>query len=297
MLGGGSTTSGIGATKWASRFTNVARVSTPAFQSDHPVSQGNGVFVEPLDRREGLRWILFAVAGFLGGELISTGAVAIVAALNGKGAQLKEIATSSSPPTWYIVTSLLGLWVGMLGAAYLAINYGAVDRRRLGLTFRPIDLVGIGIGIGSQIVIGLLYLPFRSHLQHFNAPITKLTGASHGPSFALVIALTALGAPIVEEIFFRGVLFRGLMGLTTAVTPQRLKIVAVAGAVIADGLLFALAHGELVQLPGLALFGIVLSIVFLRTGRLGMCIVAHIAFNALALLSYSSGSGLVIPWH
>jgi len=56
-------------------------------------------------------------------------------------------------------------------------------------------------------------------------------------------------------------------------------------------------HGELIQLPGLALFGALLAVLFYRTGRLGMSIVAHIAFNSLAIISYTSSSGTLFGWH
>ena len=50
-------------------------------------------------------------------------------------------------------------------------------------------------------------------------------------------------------------------------------------AVIVTGLLFGLAHAESLQLLGLATFGIILSFVSYRTGRLGMNMVAHATFN------------------
>ena len=65
-------------------------------------------------------------------------------------------------------------------------------------------------------------------------------------------------------------------------------------AVIADGLLFGLAHGEWVQLAGLAAFGIILAAVSYRTGRLGMNMVAHATFNLVAIVAIASGgSGLI----
>ena len=54
-------------------------------------------------------------------------------------------------------------------------------------------------------------------------------------------------------------------------------------AVVVSGLLFGAVHVELLQFAGLALFGIVLGFLSYRTGRLGMNIVAHGAFNLLAL--------------
>ena len=47
-------------------------------------------------------------------------------------------------------------------------------------------------------------------------------------------------------------------------------------------MLFGLAHAESLQLLGLAVFGIILSFVAYRTGRLGMNMVAHATFNLTA---------------
>ena len=61
-----------------------------------------------------------------------------------------------------------------------------------------------------------------------------------------------------------------------------------------DGLLFGLAHGEFEQLAGLALFGCILAIVSYRTGRLGMNMVAHATFNAVAIIAVLHTRGGVI---
>jgi membrane protease YdiL (CAAX protease family) len=68
----------------------------------------------------------------------------------------------------------------------------------------------------------------------------------------------------------------------------------VAVAVVVDGLLFGLAHGEWVQLAGLALFGAALAAISSRTGRLGMNMVSHASFNLVAVLAILSQRGGVI---
>jgi membrane protease YdiL (CAAX protease family) len=65
-------------------------------------------------------------------------------------------------------------------------------------------------------------------------------------------------------------------------------------AVVADGLLFGLAHGEWVQLAGLAAFGMVLAAVSYRTGRLGMNMVAHATFNLVAIVAIASNGSAFI---
>ena len=77
-------------------------------------------------------------------------------------------------------------------------------------------------------------------------------------------------------------------------TPSRARVAGVVLAVIADGILFGLAHGELVQLAGLAVFGIALAAISYRTGRLGMNMVAHASFNLVAVLTILSQRGGLI---
>lgn len=55
-------------------------------------------------------------------------------------------------------------------------------------------------------------------------------------------------------------------------------------AVLSTGILFGLAHAEPVQLAGLALFGVVLSVMAYRTGRLGPSMFAHAAFNGFTVV-------------
>ena len=80
----------------------------------------------------------------------------------------------------------------------------------------------------------------------------------------------------MEELFFRGLLLKALVRLFTPLRAAGgARTAGVVLAVIVDGLLFGLAHGEWVQLAGLAVFGMILAAVSYRTGRLGMNMVAH----------------------
>jgi membrane protease YdiL (CAAX protease family) len=215
-----------------------------------------------------------------------------VAAFLGKSSQLTAISHAASPPTWYVASSLIGLWAGFIGAAIVALRYASPIHRKLGLSFRLVDLWGVVIGVSLQIVVGLLYKPFLHHTKNFDAPIQKLTGGSHGFAYGLIIVLTVFGAPVAEEIFFRGVLLRSLTGFASSLSRPQARTIGIALAVVLDGFLFAASHGELAQLPGLALVGIVLSCLYLWTGRLGMSVLTHISFNGIAMVAYAS-SGVV----
>ena len=278
----------------------VAAAPAPVAESAQPDAPFlDTPWVPPQTKRQGWMWLVFAVAGFLAGQVgaLVFGEVAGLAA--GKSAsQMQAIATQPVPPEWYVVSTLLGLWIGFVGAPWLASRKQGTRHflRDLGVRFRLIDLVGIGIGIGGQILVALMYAPFQHEIHDFNGPSQRLTGASHGGGFVIIAIATVLLAPAMEELFFRGLLLKALVRLFTPLgaRPGGMRVVGVVAAVVLDGLLFGLAHGEWVQLAGLAVFGMVLAAVSYRTGRLGMNIVAHATFNMIAILAIAyNGSALI----
>jgi membrane protease YdiL (CAAX protease family) len=236
--------------------------------------------IRPEAPASGNRWGLGeAVIAFAAGLLLSALGAALAEAATGYRAS-----SSAGLPVAVTGADLAGLWIGLVGGAVLASRRRGSGnlRRDYGLSWgRWWDLpVGAGIGLACQYgLIPLLYLPFEQvdrHLRHqLGQPVQKDTSAVHGPgSVTLLFVLIAVGAPIVEELFFRGLLLRSLLGRTP-----------VPVAVLASALLFGLAHFEAAQFAGLAAFGVVLALLAWRTGRLTPGMGAHAAFNAVALLS------------
>ena len=95
--------------------------------------------------------------------------------------------------------------------------------------------------------------------------------ASRAPAFAANAALVVLLLPIVEELIFRGLGFH-LLG--------RYGDVA---AIVLVGLAFGYWHGLVNAFPALAVVGFGLAFLRARTGSVYPSMVAHAAFNALAL--------------
>jgi membrane protease YdiL (CAAX protease family) len=254
-------------------------------------------WVPPQTRRQGAMWLLYAVIGFLVGQLGALIFGYIAGAIAGKtSAQMTAIASASVPPEWYVVTTLLGLWIGFIGAPWLASRTQGTGHffRDLGVRFRLIDLVGIGIGVGGQILVAIMYAPFQHDIKNFNGPSQRLTGASHGAGFVVIAIATVLLAPAMEELFFRGLLLKALVRLFTKLgAAGGARIAGVILAVIVDGLLFGLAHGEWIQLAGLATFGAILAAVSYRTGRLGMNMVAHASFNLVAIIAIAANGSVI----
>ena len=258
-------------------------------QGDPPVpvrAAGLVGVLKHTDRRgaaPGYQWgLLEAVIGFAVGLVISLLTAGIAESATGyrggSGAPL---------PVAVIVANVAGLWVGLAGAAVFAsrrAGTGSLSRdygwRISGWWELP---AGAAVGLACQyLLIPLVYLPFesldRSLSRQLSQPVHRETGAAHTPQAAVVLLVfLAVGAPLVEELFFRGLLLRALLG--------RLPVPA---AIVASSLLFALAHFEAVQLAGLAVFGAVLAYMAWRTGKLGLSIGAHMAFNAAAVLSVVS---------
>jgi uncharacterized protein len=250
----------------------------------------------PVDRPAAWRWFFYALIGFLVGQLAAGVFGAVAGDIAGKNAaQMARITAATVPPEWYVVSTLVGLWIGFFGAPWLASRTRGTRRlwADLGVRFRWIDLWGIAIGVGGQIVIALLYAPFEHDIHDFNGPSQKLTGGAHGAGFLVVALATVVLAPFMEELFFRGLLFKSLARLFTpsGATATRRRGLGIVVAIVVDGLLFGLAHGEWVQLAGLALFGVALAAVSYRTGRLGMNMVAHASFNLVAIVAILSQRG------
>jgi membrane protease YdiL (CAAX protease family) len=100
----------------------------------------------------------------------------------------------------------------------------------------------------------------------------------HATAFALNSAVVVLLAPFAEELFFRGLGVRAL------------AVFGGLAAILISGVVFGLVHGILGALPPLALFGVGLAWVRLRSASVWPSFIAHAAYNGLGILI------LVIVW-
>jgi membrane protease YdiL (CAAX protease family) len=253
----------------------------------------------PRTASDAVSWLLLALGGFVVGQLVALVVVSIVAAVLGHAGELARLQARAVQPAWLVVSELLGLWVGFVGAAVAASRWRGTGRvgRDLGLAVRPIDLVvGPLVGLASQFVlVPLLYLPLQPLIPHLDRrlqqPATHLTGGFPGATLAVIAFLTVVVVPVVEELLFRGVVLRALLRLFGPVGRVAGPVLAVAG----TGVLFGLAHAESLELLGLAAFGMVLSWLAYRTGRLGPGMLAHGAFNLVAVVTTATSITLIRP--
>lgn len=175
-----------------------------------------------------------------------------------------------------------GMWAVFVGALALASRrFGSGDvRSDLAVSFRPIDLVGVPIGLATQFaLIPLLYWPLRElwpdtfDAQRIEERAQELADKAGGVNTVLLVLMVVVGAPIVEELVYRGLVQRSLS-----------NAVGAASGLILASLLFSLIHFSPVEYPGLFVAGLVFGACLTVTGRLGPAIVTHAAFNAAGLV-------------
>jgi membrane protease YdiL (CAAX protease family) len=137
--------------------------------------------------------------------------------------------------------------------------------------------VGIGLAIGVILqlaVIPALYWPLLKLVDvDPGKAAQELVDLINGPlDVVLMVVVVAIMAPLVEELFYRGLLLGALR--------QRLPDAA---AIAVQAVVFAATHLQLVQFPALVIVGATFGFLRVRFGRLGPCWAAHFAFNAVSL--------------
>jgi membrane protease YdiL (CAAX protease family) len=233
------------------------------------------------ERQPGLPCIgvaLFAFGLAVGLSLLS---IVVLRALGRPGGLALELAVSE-----------VCLWIPLVGAVLF------VSRRRgtgsvvadYGLRFRWADLgFGLAGSVAARSVAGIVILPvvlFHPVFPHVHSELARLTGSP--ADWALLVGVTCVGAPFVEELFFRGLLQTRLVALRGPVV-----------GILVTSVLFGAAHllswvgpASFVYALSVAGGGVVLGTIRHLTGRLGTSITAHAFFNLQAMLALA----VVVHW-
>lgn len=247
------------------------------------------------------RRILWVVAGLLAGIFLSaTISVAVIEAAGYEldvpagigsdvGRTVMQLATDQPlndgrVPLVLAAVLQIPLWIGLLGAPWLARRDGLDWRRDLGLEMRAIDIpVGFAVGVALQlVVVPLLYVPIFEIFgdQDVSEVARSLVGGADGwLEILAVFAMVVVGAPLVEEIFFRGLLHRAVAEQLGGRVRGGIVL-----AVAVSSVVFAASHFQLLQFPALVLVGVVTAGFVQATDRLGPAIWTHVGFNATTVV-------------
>jgi len=215
-----------------------------------------------------------ALAAWAASFLFANIGVAAVVAASGH-----DLNDTKSWPLWVQALSLLPLWLALVASLVVVSHVRGTGRPRrdYGLAVRPSDaLIGFPLGVLTQAVfVPLLYVPIQWIIGHqdIDKPAKDLTNTAKGIGLVLLTVLVVVGAPIIEELFFRGLVLRSFQARVNDGL-----------ALVASAVLFGVAHFQPLQLPGLVLFGLVAGYLAQRTGRLGASMFAHAGFNAYTIV-------------
>ncbi len=226
--------------------------------------------VSPLTSRQVLGyWIIaFVLAG---------AASTIVIALTGySGSGTQDV------PTWVLAAGALSMWAVFLSILPSRLAKDSEKSLRSFFSwFCPRDIyVGVPLGVASQLLLVNIVnwplsqlFPDTFSFDEVSKRAEDLVNGAQGSSLIILFLVVVVGAPIVEEIVYRGSLQNGLV----STMGQRRGVIVTA-------VIFAAIHLVPVEYPGLFAFALVLGLARQKTGTLGLPIITHLAFNATGLL-------------
>ena len=179
-----------------------------------------------------------------------------------------------------IISGLI-VQVMLIGLVIVLARRGGVEAGRVLLLNRPAAglracvLTVAAFLLATYLLAGAVYLLFPYDPLEVAPFMTALISS---PFWPLLLAMLVIGAPLFEELWFRGFLF-------TALAPSRL---GVGGAAAVSSGLWALMH---VGYPLPVLFvvfaiGLLLTGVLLRTGSLWLPILCHAIYNGTSFVYF-----------
>ncbi len=208
---------------------------------------------------------------------VGLGLFAVLASYVLIGAPLLAVtgyADTGDAPLWLASVFQMLPWIGFVGVPILAARLkGNGVVADFGLAQRWTDVpVGLATGVATQVVVAFaLYWPLEQVFDSLDASseARDVVDPAEGLGVVLLILVVVIGAPIAEELFWRGLAYR-------AVERKWGVVPAIVGSAVA----FAALHLQPIQFAGLFVFGLVAAWLVRRTERLGTAIWAHIGFNA-----------------
>lgn len=237
------------------------------------------------------RWY-YALFAFFGGLVVSQIAVLIIGGI-WVATSSKDLTVLQDDSSFIVVASAVNEIFFIATAVFVARMSGSFAWRDFGLVRAPFwRTVALMAAVMATYFVILGVYNELVKLAPDDAP-EKLGAASGNSHMFFFAVLVAVLAPIAEEIFFRGMIFRALW-----------NGVGLWPAAIISGLLFGALHIDattserLLQVVPLAVLGVSFALLYSWTGTLYSTIALHATNNAIAVAAYAekhnSDFGLVL---
>lgn len=183
---------------------------------------------------------------------------------------------------------VLSLYLVLALIVELIVGYFVFKQKSLKGNIKNINLqaVGgitlsiIGLGITTNFILNIVYEVFPNAMEKYNDMMQQL---GIGDDFSMITIICAvIGAPIVEEICFRG--------FTLNLFEKSFNNFLVAN--ICQALLFGIVHGNIIQGTYAFCIGMVLGYIRKRYDSIYASILGHLLFNFFGTVITTLVSGL-----
>ena len=180
---------------------------------------------------------------------------------------------ADNPTTLFLALSALALWLPFVFMLrWVARRAGTDFRTYFGLRFTKTDWLGIPLGVFCQVVLMNVinwplnkWFPETFNPERIETRARDLVDAAQGAWFIVLFVVVVIGAPLVEELVYRGFIQGGLQ-----------TRIGSTWALIITSAWFTVIHLEPIEFPGLFAIALVLGLCYRRTQRLGLSMVTHL---------------------
>ncbi|MEO0510671.1 MAG: type II CAAX endopeptidase family protein [Verrucomicrobiota bacterium] len=201
---------------------------------------------------------------------------------------------------WLAVASVILLQGPMVAVYYLArrfypshyagrmsrskLTFSGSFKKALPLFIMLLPVIWIATLLWTNVLAGLQTAGVIEEINQQEL-ITLFKDGGDLLAIIILVLMAIIVAPIVEEIIFRGCIYRFLKSQTTILPAQALS-----------GAVFALMHANLLSFVPLVIVGILLARIYEKTGSLTVAIWFHAFFNAFSLsMLFITGMSEALP--